>query len=80
MREARLRPEFAHLYPGLNSGQWGSAARVAEAVLANLMLRELAESAPDQRLLPEQHFEFRGGAGSVGTRRRGADGPGSSPR
>ncbi len=80
MREARLRPEFAHLYPGLSSGQWESAARVAEAVLANLMLQELAESPPDERVLPEQHFEFRGGAGSTGTRRGAADGPGPGHR
>jgi hypothetical protein len=80
MREARLRPEFAHLYPGLSSGEWESAARVAEAVLANLMLQELAESPADERVLPEQHFDFRGGAGSTGTRRRGAGDPGSSHR
>jgi hypothetical protein len=77
MREARLRPEFAHLYPGLTPGQWEPASRIAEAVLANLMLQEMA--APVQeRVLPEEHFEFRGGAGTSRTKRRdrAADGGG----
>lgn len=62
MREARLRPEFAHLYPGLTPGDWESAARIAEAVLANLMLQEMAEAPAAERVLPEEHFEFRGAA------------------
>ena len=76
MREARLRPEFAHLYPGLTPGHWESAARVAEAVLANLMLQEMAESPASERVLPEEHFEFRGGrpAPRAGRRNRAADG------
>lgn len=60
MREARLRPEFAHLYPGLIPDQWESAARVAEAVLANLMLQEMADAPTHERILPEEHFDFRG--------------------
>ena len=76
MRQARLRPEFAHLYPGLEPGQWESAGRVAEAVLANLMLHEMAEEPADGRALPEAHFEFRGGApaGRVRGRNRVGDG------
>ena len=58
MREARLRPEFAHLYPGLTPGQWESAVRIAEAVLANLMLQEMAEAPAAERVLPEEHFDF----------------------
>lgn len=61
MREARLRPEFAHLYPGLTPDQWESASRVAEAVLANLMLQEMADASTHERILPEEHFDFRGG-------------------
>lgn len=60
MREARLRPEFAHLYPGLTPGRWEPAARIAEAVLANALLRRIGE-APQERLLDETHFDFRGG-------------------
>ena len=44
MREARLRPEFAHLYPGLTPGRWEPASRIAEAVLANVLLHQMAEA------------------------------------
>jgi len=60
MREARLRPEFADLYPGLTPGRWEPASRIAEAVLANMLLAQMGE-APQQVRLDEAHFEFRGG-------------------
>jgi hypothetical protein len=60
MREARLRPEFADLYPTLTPGQWEPAARVAEAVLARLLLLEISEAPLQDRVLNEEHFEFRG--------------------
>jgi hypothetical protein len=60
MREARLRPEFADLYPTLTPGQWEPAARVAEVVLARLLLLEISEAPLQDRLLNEEHFEFRG--------------------
>jgi hypothetical protein len=61
MREARLRPEFAPLYPGLTPGRWEPAARIAEAVLANFLLHEMGEAPLAERALTEAHFEFRGG-------------------
>jgi hypothetical protein len=60
MREARLRPEFAHLYPILTPGHWEPAARVAEAVLARLLLLEITDAPLQDRVLNEEHFEFRG--------------------
>ncbi len=77
MREARLRPEFAHLYPNLTTGRWESAVRIAEAVLANVMLQEMAEASQPNRALPEEHFEFRGGPQVTrgGRGGRAADGP-----
>ena len=60
MREARLKPEFADLYPTLTPGQWEPAARVAEAVLARLLLLEISEAPLQDRVLKEEHFEFRG--------------------
>lgn len=60
MREARLRAEFAHLYPTLTPGQWEPAARIAEVVLAHLLLLEISEAPIQDRVLKEEHFEFRG--------------------
>jgi hypothetical protein len=59
MREARLRREFAHLYPTLIPGQWEPAARIAEVVLARLLLLEISEAPIQDRVLNAEHFEFR---------------------
>jgi hypothetical protein len=79
MREARLKPEYAELYPTLTPGQWEPAARVAEAVLARLLLLEISEAPVQDRVLQEEHFEFRGetpGGASVPPRKtRSADAP-----
>ena len=61
MREARLRSEYAELYPELVAGQWEPAARIAEVVLARYLLQQMTDGAPE-RALNETHFEFRGGA------------------
>ncbi len=62
MREARLRPEFADLYPELIAGQWEPASRIVEVVLARYLLQQMAAD-PLERAIQETHFEFRGGAG-----------------
>jgi hypothetical protein len=60
VREARLRPEWAHLYPGLEAGDWRVAAQ-----LVPLVLRHRLQDQPTwefaHRILVDEHFEFRGG-------------------
>ena len=76
VREARLRPEFAHHYPGMHAGMWYLAATVASAVRHD-------ETTPPGSLrpLPDSHFEFRGGApaGPRYERTRSSDRPGDLP-
>jgi hypothetical protein len=72
MREARLRPEYAHLYPMLTPGHWEPAARVAEVVLARLLLLEISEAPLHDRVLDEKHFEFRGETPEGSPRRQSA--------
>jgi hypothetical protein len=61
-REARVRPEHAHRYPGLRVGQWESAAVLADRVLAGALLRG-RDTSLWVRVLRDEHFEFRGGGG-----------------
>jgi hypothetical protein len=74
IREARLRPEFASLYPGLEPGVWLPASTIGQ----KLLLWHLATAATPQgeRLMAEEHFEFRGGPGADhrdGARTRASD-------
>jgi hypothetical protein len=65
VREARLRPDHADRYPGIEPGVWFIAATLAE----HLELRRSrgAESEPSgPRTLSGEHFEFRGGEKPVG--------------
>lgn len=59
MREARLKPEFAHLYPGLAADVWYKAAWLS----ARQFAREPCDggAASIARMVDEHHFEFRGG-------------------
>lgn len=62
LREARLRPEYAHLYPMLEPGIWEPATITAEKV-ASIRLLQLAETyVLHDRVLSDAHFEFRGGS------------------
>lgn len=60
VRQARLRPEWAALYPGLQVGRWIVASR-----LVPLVLRHRLQDQPTweftRRILVDEHFEFRGG-------------------
>ena len=60
-REARLRQEYAHLYPGLEAGAWESAAVLADRVLACRLLLPSGGFVLSDRALSAGHFEFRGG-------------------
>jgi hypothetical protein len=70
-REARLRPEYAGRYPGIQAGIWEPAAVLCDRVLAGGLLRGSPLGWCDRVLRPE-HFEFRGG-GSQGQRPRRED-------
>lgn len=63
-REARLRSEHAHRYPGIRAGEWESAATLADRVLAGALLRG-RDTSLWVRLLRAEHFEFRGGGGRL---------------
>lgn len=60
-REARLRPEYAGRYPGIRAGVWEPAAVLCDRVLAGGLLRGSPLGLRD-RVLPPEHFEFRGTA------------------
>ena len=62
MREARLRPEFAPLYPGLEPGAWQDAAALAEQMLTDHLLPPSPGYMRSERVLDRRHFEFRGGS------------------
>lgn len=59
VRQARLRPEYADLYPGVKPGVWLAATTIGQ----QLLLWHLAKSVTPlgERLMAEEHFEFRGG-------------------
>jgi hypothetical protein len=67
-REARLKPEFADVYPGLEAGVWQPAGRIAEYFLARPDELPSATTELTSRVLDERHFEFRGGPGTAGER------------
>ena len=59
-REARLKPEFADLYPALEPGQWLSAA-VASARMLLWQTGQRGTNSLGRRTLDPRHFDFRGG-------------------
>ena len=65
IREARLKPEYATLYPGIQPGVWMPASAIGQ----QLLLWHL--TAPDmpqgERLMAQEHFDFRGGQKRVGS-------------
>jgi hypothetical protein len=57
-RQARIRWEYAPLYPGLVAGEWMPAWLLAEKLMAHSRQHS---SDPDHRLCDPSHCEFRGG-------------------
>jgi hypothetical protein len=62
-REARLKPDYAHLYPGIEPGTWEPAGELAERALTCRLLLPSDGFALAARPLRCGHFEFRGGVG-----------------
>lgn len=60
LREARLRPEYAELYPDVDPGVWYTAATLAEHLLGRFLRQERASRSLPERILDDHHFEFRG--------------------
>ncbi len=58
-REARLKPEYTHLYPGLEPGVWYRAAWLSARQFARQPCD--GEASSIARMVDERHFEFRGG-------------------
>ncbi|MEZ0335900.1 MAG: hypothetical protein ACAI18_18060 [Gemmatimonadales bacterium] len=61
VRRARVRPQFAKLYPEIVPGVWISARRATRVVQRRPKAREDRPTPDDGRVLPDLHFEFRGG-------------------
>lgn len=57
-RQARLRQQFAPLYPGVTPGEWLPAWLLAEQVQA---IGESPAGRAEERACAPAHFEFRGG-------------------
>jgi hypothetical protein len=75
IREARLRPQYASLYPALEAGTWQPATAIGRQLLLWHLTAPLLPEG--ERLMSEEHFEFRGGARRVtaeaGARTRSSD-------
>ena len=63
LRQARLKPEFAHLYPGVEPDTWHPAAALADRVLGCRLLLPSGGFVLHERAMSGGHFEFRGGSG-----------------
>jgi hypothetical protein len=70
VRQARLKPESADRYPTLPARMWASATWIA-ALVASYRGGQ-PELPEDERVLPEDDFEFRGSSPAEGGRRERA--------
>jgi hypothetical protein len=65
VREARLRPEFANMYSGIEPDTWFSAAGLAELLITRLLREGISDEELPPRVLDPTHFDFRGGEGAA---------------
>ncbi|HEX2249971.1 MAG TPA: hypothetical protein VHH32_06450 [Gemmatimonadales bacterium] len=56
-----LNPKFAALYPELSAGLWLSAWQATVRRAERVWREAGAEAVIFDRLLPDEHFDFRGG-------------------
>jgi len=61
IRLVRLRPEYAHMYPGLDPGVWETATDLMSRLLAQHAVQPSPGFMLSNRVLPDEHFEFQGG-------------------
>ena len=66
VRQALLKHAFAKHYPGIQPGEWQPATVMTERVLALRSRDRRSAPIPLDRVLDENHFDFRG-VPSVGT-------------
>jgi hypothetical protein len=60
-RQARLRPEFDYLYPDIEAGTWQPVEVLINRVVSMLYGdRSRSGVITGERLLRDDHFEFRG--------------------
>ena len=59
VREVRLRPQYAHLYKGIDAGVWLPATMLAKQLAAEERRRGITTTR--RRTLDPGHFEFRSG-------------------
>jgi hypothetical protein len=64
IRQALLKPAFAHLYPGIPANEWQPAAVMMDQVLALRLRAHDRVPVTRDRALSDAHFEFRGVASS----------------
>jgi hypothetical protein len=60
-REVRVRSGFGHLYPEIRPG-WDAAASAARLVSDRIVAQQGYAAVLKGRVLPDEHFEFRGGS------------------
>ena len=77
-RQARLRPEYGTLYPGVPAGEWRAIGELLDYVAAaRLRVGRSSGELLRGRPLDDRHFEFRGGGqrppGRAGPRTRITD-------